>query len=313
MASDVDLRRLLTFAALLVLLCGCPSKSAKEQPSDPKPFTVVAVNYPLAYFAERISPTGTEVVLPAPPNVDPAHWQPSPEAIVGFQNADVILLNGAGFERWTQTATLPRTGTVVTADRCRDAFLTGQTTSAHRHGPEGEHSHTGTAFTTWLDLGLAACQAEHVRDALLGKLPDRSSVIRKESGNLANDLATLDASMQEAAASLGDAPVFASHPVYQYLGDAYGLDIYSFHFEPDEELDAEGLAAVDAARKTHPAALMLWEAEPLPGTRRSLEDRGIQVVVFDPAANRPSEGDFLDVMRENVQRFECAAKPEGCR
>ena len=36
---------------------------------------VYTVNYPLYYFAERIGGEYIQVVLPAPPDVDPAFWE----------------------------------------------------------------------------------------------------------------------------------------------------------------------------------------------------------------------------------------------
>jgi len=46
---------------------------------------------------------------------------------------------------------------------------------------------------------------------------------------------------------------------------------------------------------------MLWEAEPLAETAAQLEALGVRVVVFDPCGNRPDEGDWLSVMRSNIQ------------
>jgi hypothetical protein len=48
---------------------------------------------------------------------------------------------------------------------------------------------------------------------------------------------------------------------------------------------------------------MLWEDEPLPGTRKQLEDRGIQAVVFRPMGNRPKSGDFASEMTANIARL----------
>ena len=306
----MDLGRLLTLLASWMALTGCPS--TPEPAKEPTPFTVYAVNYPLAYFAERLAPSDVEVVFPTPPNVDPAYWRPTPDTIVEFQNADRILLNGAGYAGWTRTSTLPRSKTIVTATGCRDVFLPTESTAAHRHGPEGEHSHGATSFTTWLDLELAACQARHVRDALVRARPDDAADIRSKWVRLERDLRDLDATLRKATTALGQARVLASHPVYAYLGDAYGLDIRSFHLEPDEPLDSVTLAALDSATKDHEASLMLWEAEPLPATRKTLEGRGIRVVVFDPSANRPSDGDFLSAMRQNVEHLHCATKVRGC-
>jgi zinc transport system substrate-binding protein len=106
--------------------------------------------------------------------------------------------------------------------------------------------------------------------------------------------------------------MLASHPVYQYLADAYGLRIESMHFEPDQALSPEDLQALDALLARHPAKLMLWEAPPLPETEEQLRDRGIAIVVFDPAAQPPPSGDFLTVMTGNAKRLACATEAEPC-
>ena len=74
----------------------------------------------------------------------------------------------------------------------------------------------------------------------------------------------------------------------------------------------EDLQALDALLARHPAKLMLWEAPPLPETEELLRDRGIATVVFDPAAQPPSNGDFLTVMTGNAKRLACATGAEPC-
>jgi zinc transport system substrate-binding protein len=297
---------------LAAAAAGCAKKSELAAAGDSARTTVYAVNYPLAYFAERLSPDAVDVRFEVPAGVDPAFWEPAPASIAEIQTGGLILLNGAGYARWTRYATLPSSRTVVTARGCRDAFLPSGETLKHQHGPEGEHVHGDTAFTTWLDLGLARCQAGRVRDALVDSSPSDRSSIEARAGELDRDLAELHAALRRAAKPWGNQPVLASHPVYQYLADAYGLRIESVHFEPEQSLDEDDLRTLDDLRKTHPATLMLWEAAPLDSTKAALGARGITAVVFDPCADRPSEGDFLSVMRSNVKRLACATGAERC-
>jgi zinc transport system substrate-binding protein len=309
------IRHACVIALFAVLAVGCSAKTKTPAPThtEERPATAYTVNYPLAYFAERLAPEHIEVVFPAPPDVDPAFWRPTLETIGHFQDAGLILLNGAGYSRWTRYATLPKSRTVVTADRCRDAFLRAQETTSHRHGPDGEHAHGGTAFTTWLDLRLALCQASHIRTALIRMSPQSKDAVDAQFEALEHDLEQLDARLRIVAKTSGDQPMLGSHPVYQYLADAYALRIESMHLEPDQALTPEDLQAVDALLERHPAKLMLWEAQPLAKTEQQLRDRGITVIVFDPAAQPPSDGDFLTVMSANVERLACATGAETCR
>jgi hydrogenase/urease accessory protein HupE len=69
---------------------------------------IYAVNYPLAYFSERIAGDLADVTFPAPPGVDSAFWMPDSETIVAYQSADLILLNGADYAGWTKDVSLLR-------------------------------------------------------------------------------------------------------------------------------------------------------------------------------------------------------------
>ena len=84
-------------------------------PSAAGKLLIYTVNYPLAYFAERIGGDSVEVVFPAPDGIDPAFWQPTTTDILGYQSADLILLNGAGYAKWLSRVSLPAAGLVDTS------------------------------------------------------------------------------------------------------------------------------------------------------------------------------------------------------
>ena len=77
----------------------------------------------------------------------------------------------------------------------------------------------------------------------------------------------------------------------------------SVHFEPDEVPDEKGWLELESLLAEHPAQWMLWEGEPLAETAKKLGELGVRSVVFDPCGNVPVEGDYLDVMRGNIDRF----------
>ena len=63
------------------------------------PLNVYVVNYPLKYFAERIGGPHVRVTLPVPAGEDPVYWTPTIAEITAYQQADLILLNGAGYAK----------------------------------------------------------------------------------------------------------------------------------------------------------------------------------------------------------------------
>jgi zinc transport system substrate-binding protein len=261
------------------------------------------VNYPLKYFAERIGGELIDVRFPAPSGVDPAFWKPSAETINKYQNADLILLNGAAYAKWISTATLPEARMVNTMAALQAEYIEVTGALLHAHGPEGEHSHAGTAFTTWLDPLMAVEQARAIKNAFQKLLPQRAQELETRFSDLEADLRDLDRQTQELVNKNPETLLVASHPVYQYLARRYKLQLESVHWEPDEYPHANALKNLETLLKRHPARGMIWEGTPIDESVKMLNDKGIQSTVFDPCSNVPQAGDYLSVMRDNVRNL----------
>jgi zinc transport system substrate-binding protein len=265
--------------------------------------TVYVVNYPLKYFAERIGGEHVDVVFPVPPGVDPAFWTPDIPTINAYQQAGLILLNGATYAKWVGKVSLPGSRIVDTSKKFRDQYIVGKGAVSHSHGPGGEHSHAGTAFTTWLDFSQATKQAQAIAKALGRIQPTLVNTFNKNLAALVKDLNALDEDMQAVVSRAPDKPLVASHPVYQYLARRYGLNLKSVMWEPDElpvEQQWQDLANLLAK---HPARWMIWEGSPLKASVEKLKTMHLDSLVFDPCGNISDQGDFLSVMRHNVENL----------
>ena len=267
--------------------------------------SVVSVNYPLHYLAVRIGGDLIEVSMPFPADIDPAFWQPTADEVAEIQRADLILRNGAGYAKWARLAALPRRKMVDTSAGFRDRLIATPSRVTHQHGPEGAHAHGDVAFTTWLDPTQALAQADAIHRALVRRLPAQKEAIDANFARVKFDLAELDTLFEGAFARAAGAPLLASHPIYQYLGRRYGLEILSFLWEPDEAPPEDDWSALQRVAKSRGIRFMLWEGEPGARTRRRLAALGISVIIVEPAMNVPARGDFLSVMQgnaENVRR-----------
>jgi zinc transport system substrate-binding protein len=291
--------------AALVLACapGTDRETGAPPAGDDGPLRVAVVNHPLEYFAQRVGGDLVEVVFPAPPDVDPAFWSPDAAAVAAYQEADVILRNGAGYAGWIDRATLPASRIVDTSAAFADRLLEVEDAVSHSHGPTGEHSHAETAFTTWLDPRLAIEHARAVRDALAAARPHGKESFDTGLESLERDLSEIDGQLEAVFAPFSDLPLLGSHPVYQYLAGRYGLNLRSVHFEPDEQPSERAWRDLEELLAEHPARVMLWEGEPLAETADRLAELGIAVRVFEPCGNRPAEGDWLTMVRQNLKRL----------
>jgi zinc transport system substrate-binding protein len=264
------------------------------------PLKIYTVNYPLQYFAQRIGGEHVEVVFPGPGDVDPAFWNPTAEEVSAYQSADLILLNGATYAKWVPKVSLPTSKLVDTSSGFGDRYIQIEDAITHSHGPGGEHAHTGTAFTTWLDPQQAIGQAQATAAAVKRARPAHAESFAVNLAALVADLEALDADLRTLTAGKQDRPLVASHPVYQYLARRYELNLEAVMWEPDTAPTPQQWQELARGLEAHPARWMIWEGEPLPASVARLEDMGVGSLVFDPCGNVPHEGDFLSVMRRNL-------------
>jgi zinc transport system substrate-binding protein len=262
----------------------------------------------MAYFAERIAGARALVSLPVPAGADPAYWRPQARAIAEMQRADAIVLNGADYETWLPKVSLPLFKRIDAAAAFKSQFILIENALTHSHGPGGEHTHTGTASTTWLDFSLASQQATAIAQGLARQRPELKSAFQENLHVLQAELDGLDARMQALAAQHKGRPLLASHPVYQYLARRYGLKLRSVHWEPGQMPEAGEWENLKQILSAHPAQWMLWEAAPAPEIAAKLKALGVASVVFSPCANRPEQGDFLETMRRNMDNFEAVLR-----
>jgi len=295
-------KRILYLSVAFLAVFSCNTPHDNRESSQNKNFTVAAVNYPLAYFAERIGGDKIDVLFPVPADVDPAYWMPDEETISLYQNADIILINGAGYAKWMESISLPSSRILNTSGAMRDRYV-GISSATHSHGPDGEHEHTGFASTAWLNFEIAASQAETIKDKLADKVPEEKEVFDANFIKLQEELLSFDTDLKSWVDTKMYRVMMASHPVYQYLGAAYHLEIHSEHWEPGEPVSDEQWDRFINNLDAFPADIMLWEGAPDQKVHKDLENVGIQVVIFNPCGNRPETGDFISVMKENVRNL----------
>ncbi len=300
------MKRLLLLPFLILSACKpasvTPSSSSAVKSGKPQ---IYVCNYPLKYFAERLGGDAIDVKFPAPGDEDPAFWQPDDAAVTGFQSADLILMNGATYSKWAEKVTLPQSKLVDTSAGFKAQYIEIKADSTHSHGPGGEHSHSGTAFTTWIDLQQGIQQAKEVASALEGVL--ETSAKAKLLTNLASlkkEMEFLDQRLLAIGKRLANAPLVASHPVYHYWARRYAINLQSVLWEPEVVPNEKAMEGLKELLSKHPAKWIIWEGAPAKESVTKLELLGVKSLVFDPCGNVPEVGDFLSVMKANVEALE---------
>lgn len=297
----------------LILGIGCQAERSsieREKPKSDAQFTqtrpvVFVSNSFLSEAVKAIGGSRVERLHLLPPNLDPTSWKPTPSDLEKMQRANLLVLNGADYEPWVAGVALPSSRMLRTANAFLDQWIETEAI-VHAHGPGGEHSHSGIASTTWLDFELAKLQANSVRDRLEQLVPEVADEFKKGCDQFNAQLNELDKQMREIATKLGPQPLLVSHPFHQYWARRYGLNVRAIACDPSEALGAKELSELQKVLEDYPAEIFLWESTPTKANFELLQERGIQSVVFNPAANLPEQDSWLEAMKRNLSALEQA-------
>ena len=85
-----------------------------QEVSSQGPLEVWTLSYPVHGLAQRIGGEEINLRVLLPRGQDAAEWWPTPAQITQLAQADLVFANGADYEGWIKTASLP-TGLVVSA------------------------------------------------------------------------------------------------------------------------------------------------------------------------------------------------------
>lgn len=292
---------LVMLVAASIGLAGCGGNDDEIDARDPaEPRSIAVSNHPLAFFATRIGGDRVDVRWLVPDGVDPATWSPNGDDLAAMQSADLILLNGATYEPWRATASLPRDRVVDTTAAIRSVLIETEEGPVHAHGPEGEHTHRGTASTTWIDPKLAIAQSAAVEKALSALMPAHQDQFRSNRGVLIRELEERAAPIEQAVNTDPDRPVIFSRPVYQYLARRFRMNGETLDWTGSTSPSDQDLAELEELLEGHPAAWMIWPEAPPEATVSLLRERGIECVVVPIAGAPPVDGDLLTAMDETA-------------
>lgn len=306
-----------------VVVTGCDEREAPAskpaglaQADQTSGDQIITTFYPTEFFASRLSGGLVKVSCPVPPEADPIFWKPDDASIARYQGADLIIVNGAEYEKWTASASLPLTRVVDTSHAFEGELLKfqGQT---HSHGAAGAHTHTGVDGHTWIDPVLAKRQAQAILAGMTRRWPEHEKAFAANFQKLDAELGELDAKWQRLAPAMKAARLYAGHPAYGYPARRYGIEISNVNLPPDEPVseaswaELAGAIAKEGTNTVGPRT-MLFESDPLESTAKELQARHQMVcVVFSPCetlalAARAKGEDYLTVMNSNLDRLALA-------
>ena len=190
---------------------------------------VVASFSVLADMAREVAPAGVEVTSLVGPDADAHVFKPSPADGRRLAQADLVLVNGLGFEGWIERlvrASGYRGTVAVAAEGLKARRGAGSHGHGHGHGHGRAHDVDPHA---WHDLAHARHYVARIAEALATRWPDRAAEIAGRRADYLSRIEALDQRLRErlAAVPREQRRVIVSHDAFGYIGAAYGIDFFA--------------------------------------------------------------------------------------
>ncbi|MGK0358660.1 MAG: zinc transport system substrate-binding protein [Bradymonadia bacterium] len=285
---------LMMILALLACSAPPPAESLAAQP-----LVVATSTYPLYWMASTLAGADADVFLAPPAEVDPALWAPDDAAIQRLQSADRILVNGAGFEGWVDTTSLPLSRVIDTSTGLKARLRSGR---GHHHGP-GDGQRIDPHF--WLDPQLAQVQLTAVVAQLRGRVADAALDARRDRLTAAFTL--IEATLTRLGKAAGDQVFLANHRAYDYLAARASLRVHSLDLSPDAGAAQADPVCIVARRLK--ARHMLWESAPTPALAAALRACKVEPHVLRPLESPPPEGSYFRAHQADLEALITAMSP----
>jgi zinc/manganese transport system substrate-binding protein len=308
--------------ALLAAACGGSDGAAGGDGGGPD---VVVTTSILGDVVENLVGDAAEVEVIMPPNADPHDFQASARQAAALREADLVVVNGAGFEAGLEDAI---DGAVDDGATVFAAVDHVDTLPAGKHADEGgeggdEHADDGEGVDPhfFTDPARMAAAAEALADALADNVPGLDDqAFRDRAGAYLDQLRALDAEVEATLAPVpaADRKLVTNHDVFAYFADRYGFTVVgtvipaiTTSAEPSAgELDelaatieAEGVRAIFADTSS-PEALAEALAAEVGGD--------VQVVeLYSESLGEPGSegGTYVDMIRTDATRIAGALTP----
>ncbi len=183
------------------------------------------------------------------PGTDPHDFDPPPSVARQVANADIVIMNGAGYDHWMER--LLEAGQVAGRAVIDVADLTGRT--------DGDNPHV------WYDPAAMPALANALAAELIRRDPQGKAGFEARRDTFLATLAPIREKVAALRARFAGTPVVATEPVFGYMAQALGLAMRNESFQTaimnETEPAASDIAATEEAIRSGQAKALFYNAQ----------------------------------------------------
>jgi zinc/manganese transport system substrate-binding protein len=215
----------------------------------------------LGDMVEQVVGDLTDVTTIVGPDADAHVYQPSVADARAVADADIIFVNGLGFETWSDTL-ISESGTSATVH-----VATAGVKIVTIDGSTDPHA--------WNSLSNGVVYVNNIAATLSEKLPAKADMIEANRAAYVDQLLALDTATKATLANLpaNKRTVVTAHDAFGYLADAYGMTFLApVGIDTEAEPSAQDLAILIDQLKADGAAALFVENITSPALVQQIAD-----------------------------------------
>ena len=260
-----------------------------------KQITVLVSFYPLYEFTKEIGKERIDVSIIIPTGIEPHDWEPTIQDLQKMQNADAIVINGAGFEKWLNDFVTSNPNIMI-IDTSKNIELMENSKIYHEHDESNKNPHI------WLDPILAKKQIQNIANGLMHVDPEHAKYYQENADAYNTKLDLLDNKIRTELSVCSKKDFIAFHDAFSYFAKEYDLNQHTIvGVDANAEPTAVTLQQIIQNAKSLDLDIIFTEEAVNPRISEVIADEiGGKVLVLSPIEIADKNSDYIQKMEQNL-------------
>ena len=297
-------------ASLAVTQTNSPSNNSTNENSK---LQVVASATFLYEFSQNIGKEMIDVTLLVPMGADPHDWEPTIRDTERLQKADMIIVNGIGYEHWLNSLELSDIAGILvdtsngisTLDSANhDEEKHDDHAKEDGHDDEDNHNHGVLDPHIWLNPVFAQLQVKNIANALSNSDPTNKNYYQSNAAIYNQKLNLLDTKIRtELSGCKTDFITF--HDAFSYFSEEYGLTQHTIISSTDSHGDVTPKTLehiISLARELNIKVIFAEENTSTKTSQVIADEIGGKVLVLSPL-EIVSDESYVEKMIQNLDNL----------
>ena len=300
-------------ASLAITQTNSPSNNSTNENSK---LQVVASATFLYEFSQNIGKEMIDVTLLVPMGADPHDWEPTIRDTERLQKADMIIVNGIGYEHWLNSLELSDIAGILvdtsngisTLDSANhDEEKHDDHAKEDGHDDEDNHNHRVLDPHIWLNPVFAQLQVKNIANALSNSDPTNKNYYQSNAAIYNQKLNLLDTKIRtELSGCKTDFITF--HDAFSYFSEEYGLTQHTIISSTDSHDDVTPKTLehiISLARELNIKVIFAEENTSTKTSQVIADEIGGKVLVLSPL-EIVSDETYVEKMTQNLESLKDA-------